>query len=349
MTQQTTQPQRSARIAVAIPCYRVTGHVLKVIAAIPECVSRIYAVDDGCPDGSGALIRGQCTDPRVRVIFSAHNQGVGGATISAYRQALADAADIVVKIDGDGQMDPALLPLFVQPILAGSADYTKGNRFSRRQALRAMPLARLVGNALLSFVAKISCGYWPIMDPTNGYTAIHASVLRLLPLGRIERRYFFETDMLFHLNAIRAVVQDVAMDSVYADEKSNLKIGRALPEFLAKHLVRLARRYCGNYLARGPNAGTAYSLLGALLLGTGSAVGAWHWLAAGAPGQPAIGSGAVVATLLPLLLGLGLIVAFVRHDLGRVPDQPLHPALLAQQQRPDPQAAPSPACQRSPA
>ncbi|MEO7478039.1 MAG: glycosyltransferase family 2 protein, partial [Lysobacteraceae bacterium] len=119
----------AARIAVVIPCYRVAQHVLDVIAAIPAECERIYAVDDACPDDSGKLIQSQCTDPRVQVIFHEKNSGVGGAVISGYRHALDDGMDIVVKIDGDGQMDASLLPRFVAPLLRGQADYAKGNRF----------------------------------------------------------------------------------------------------------------------------------------------------------------------------------------------------------------------------
>ena len=230
------------RIAVAIPCYKVTQHVLNVIAAIGPEVEAIYAVDDACPDGSGRFIEQNNRDQRVRVLQHPENQGVGGATVTAYKAAIADGMDIVVKIDGDGQMNPALLPHFVRPIVRGQADYTKGNRFYRPESLRGMPPIRLFGNAVLSLLTKFSCGYWSSMDPTNGYTAVHTTVLRKLPLERLERRYFFETDMLNHLNTIRAVVHDVPMDTVYANEESNLKISKVLPEFLYKHAARLVKR-----------------------------------------------------------------------------------------------------------
>ena len=117
------------RIAVAIPCYKVTQQVLSVIAAIGPEVEAIYAVDDACPDGSGRFIEDNIHDPRVRVLYNPQNRGVGGAVVTAYEAAIADGMDIVVKIDGDGQMNPALLPHFVRPIVRGQADYTKGNRF----------------------------------------------------------------------------------------------------------------------------------------------------------------------------------------------------------------------------
>src|SRR5690606_11392859 len=96
------------------------------------------------------------------------NLGVGGAVMTGYLTALADGMDIIVKVDGDNQMDPALIPDFIAPILAGEADYTKGNRFFDLEEIRAMPKLRLFGNALLSFMTKLSAGYWDIFDPTNG-------------------------------------------------------------------------------------------------------------------------------------------------------------------------------------
>ncbi|CAM3642780.1 glycosyltransferase family 2 protein [Paracidovorax anthurii] len=314
------------RIAVAIPCYKVTQHVLGVIQAVPACVDRIYAVDDACPEDSGAFIRQHCQDPRVRVLSHAQNQGVGGALVTAYQQALEDGMDIVVKIDGDGQMDPRLLPLFVRPIVAGRADYTKGNRFFRPESVRGMPPVRLFGNAVLSFMTKLSCGYWTIMDPTNGYTAIHTSVLRELPLDKLEPRYFFETDMLFRLNTLRAVVRDVPMDSVYADEESNLRIGQVLPEFLGKHASRLARRYAYSYFVRDFNTGSIYSIAGALLLAWGCVFGGWHWFRSVFGDHPAT-SGTVMLAALPVIIGIQFLIAFLHHDVSSVPTEPLSPQL----------------------
>src|SRR5690606_8092503 len=94
----TEQPDGPA-IAVVIPCYRVTGQVLDVIAGIGPEVARIYCVDDACPDGSGDLVQARANDARVRVLRHETNQGVGGATMTGYRQAIADGMDIAVKLD----------------------------------------------------------------------------------------------------------------------------------------------------------------------------------------------------------------------------------------------------------
>ena len=312
----------NSRLAVVVPSYKVRTHVLDVIARVPPLVERIYVIDDKCPQQSGQFVQEQCTDSRVRVIFHEENQGVGGAVRTGYRAALEEGMDIVVKVDGDGQMDPALIPHFTRPIERGKADYTKGNRFYRPESLKGMPPIRLFGNAALSFINKLSTGYWSIMDPTNGYTAIHTSVLREMPLHKLEKRYFFETDMLYHLNTMRAVVHDVPMDAVYADEESSLKVSKVLPEFIVKHVNRFFKRYVYLYLLRDFNIGSLYSLLGVVLCGLGVVFGGWAWLRSLTTGQPAT-SGTVMLAALPLIIGIQFLIAFLHHDVERVPSQPL--------------------------
>jgi dolichol-phosphate mannosyltransferase len=119
----------SLKVAVIVPAYKVEGHILSVLERIGRACHQIYVVDDACPNRSGHLVVENCQDPRVKVIFNRENLGVGGAVMAGYRAALSDGCDILVKIDGDGQMAPELLPLFIQPISEGLADYTKGNRF----------------------------------------------------------------------------------------------------------------------------------------------------------------------------------------------------------------------------
>lgn len=225
-----------ARICVVIPCFRVRRHILPLLARMGPEVFRIYVVDDACPEQTGRYVQEEARDPRIRVLHHDANQGVGGAVMTGYRAALQDGADVVVKVDGDGQMDPALIGTFVAPILSGRADYTKGNRFFDIEHVRAMPVARLLGNAALSFMTKLSSGYWHVFDPTNGYTAVHARVLALLPLEKISRRYFFESDMLFRLGTYRAVVADIPMKAVYGDESSQLRIARVVMPILMSQL-----------------------------------------------------------------------------------------------------------------
>lgn len=316
-----------AMIAVVIPSYRVTRHILGVIASIGPEVARIYVVDDKCPDASGAYVRANCDDPRVTVLEHAENRGVGGAVMTGYRAAIADGARVIVKIDGDGQMDPALLPDFVAPILAGEADYTKGNRFFDLEQIRQMPAMRLFGNAVLSLMTKLSSGYWNLFDPTNGYTAIHADAARHLPFDKISRRYFFETDMLFRLNTLGAVVADVPMDARYGDEESNLKISKVVTEFAAKHVRNLCKRLFYNYYLRNMSLASLELPLGLLLLGFGTVYGLARWIGSAGSDVPTP-AGTVMLAALPVIMGLQLILAFLAHDIASVPTRPLHKKTL---------------------
>lgn len=313
-------------VAVIIPSYRVTRHIVGVIAAIgPDC-QRIYVVDDCCPDGSGDWVRQHCSDPRVRVLTHAVNQGVGGATLTGMRQALADGADILVKLDGDGQMDPALLPRFIDPIRRGEADYTKGNRFYSLDHILRMPKTRLIGNAGLSFLSKLSSGYWGLFDPTNGYIAIHARVLAELPLEKIAKRFFFESDLLFRLNLLRARVLDIPMHAVYGDEVSNLKIADVAFSFGWRHLRNLGKRILYSYFLRDFSIASLYLLFGLPLIGFGLLFGSLEWLGSILENRPAT-AGTVMLAALPLLLGVQMLIGFLAVDLAATPQTPIHPHL----------------------
>ncbi|SAL34872.1 glycosyltransferase family 2 protein [Caballeronia concitans] len=309
-------------IAVVIPSYKVKEHILGVIEKIGPEVSQIYVVDDCCPVKSGDFVRDNCNDERVRIEYHQQNLGVGGAVMTGYRAAIENGADVIVKIDGDGQMDPALLPYFALPIIEGWADYTKGNRFYDLTHIGRMPKARLIGNAGLSFMTKISTGYWNVFDPTNGYTAISAQVASHLPLDKISQRYFFETDMLFRLNTLRAVVADVPMDAHYADEESNLKISKVLFEFSGKHASNLFKRIFYNYFLRDMTAATFELVIGGLLLLFGLAFGVSHWISAISSHIPTP-LGTIMVAALPILIGLQLILSFLNYDVANTPSRPI--------------------------
>ena len=305
-------------IAVVIPCYRVKARVLDVLGRIGPEVTSIYCVDDACPEGSGDHIENGCRDRRVKVLRHAENQGVGGAVMTGYRKAIEDGAGIVVKLDGDGQMDPALIGAITRPISAGQADYTKGNRFYSLENLQGMPGTRLFGNAVLSFMTKFSTGYWDVADPTNGFTAVHARVLKVLPLEKIARRWFFETDMMFRLNTLGAVVVDVPMQAVYSDERSNLKVASVLPEFLARHLANYAKRIFYNYFLRGFSIASVELLLGTLLTAFGIAFSITKWSLAESRGEFA-SAGTVMIGGLSIIIGFQLLLSFLNEDMRAQP------------------------------
>lgn len=323
LNQESQNAASIVRIAVVIPCYRTTRHVLEVISRIGGEVWRIYVIDDACPDGSGQYVEKHCLDQRVRVIYHESNQGVGGAVMTGYGAAISDGADVIVKVDGDGQMDPSLIPGFIAPIVAGEADYTKGNRFFDLEAVRAMPKIRLFGNAILSFMTKLSSGYWDLFDPTNGFTAIHCDVAKHLPFTKISRRYFFETDMLFRLNTLRAVVVDIPMDAKYADEVSNLKISKIMGEFVAKHVRNFVKRLFYNYYLRDMSIASIELPVGISLFLFGAIYGGLKWFDGIDSGFPTP-AGTVMLSALPVILGVQLILSFIGYDIASVPNRTLH-------------------------
>ena len=310
-------------VAVVIPCFRVKKHVLNVIAAIGPEVERIYVVDDKCPEDSGRFVLEHSKDNRVTVLFHEVNQGVGGAVMTGYRAAIEDGAAVIVKLDGDEQMDPKLVARFIKPIIEGKADYTKGNRFFNLNQIREMPGMRLFGNAILSFLNKLSSGYWDIFDPTNGYTAIHRDIARELSFDKISTRYFFESDMLFRLNLLRAVVVDIPMDAKYGDEISNLKIKTVIGEFLTKHIRNFSKRVFYNYYLRDMSLASIELPLGLLMFLFGTIFGITQWVTAQAAGV-ATPAGTVMLSALPTLMGMQLILAFLAYDIGSVPRTPRH-------------------------
>ena len=320
------------RVAVVIPSYKVLPHITDVIKKIPAMVWRIYVVDDACPDGSGKFVEENLLDERLRVIYHKQNQGVGGAVMTGYQAAIDDGVEIVVKVDGDGQMDPNLIPYFVEPILSGDADYTKGNRFYNLEEIRAMPSMRLFGNAVLSLMTKVSSGYWNLFDPTNGYTAIHTDVAKNIPFDKISRRYFFETDILFRLNTYHAVVVDVPMGAKYGEEVSSLKIHKIMGEFLFKNIRNFGKRVFYNYYLRDMSIASIELPLGLVLMGFGLIFGGHHWITSWQAGV-ATAAGTVMLSALPLLIGLQFILAFLAYDISSVPRRPLHRKQIKQMEQ----------------
>ena len=308
-------------IAVVIPSYKVTAHILEVIKSIGPEVQKIYVVDDACPDGSGALVQKQSKDKRVEIFFHETNQGVGGAVVTGYKAALKDEIDVIVKVDGDGQMDPSLISTIAKPVVEGYADYSKGNRFDSLENLFSMPKTRIFGNAVLSLWSKLSSGYWNITDPTNGFTAIHRKALQAIQLDKLRKTYFFESDLLFRLSIVNAVVMDVPMVSVYGDEKSNLKIRKVIFEFPWRHTVNLAKRIFYKYYLREWSVASFE-----LPVGLGLTIfGAWFGLArffeASSAGQ-ATTAGQVTLSALALILGVQLLLSFLSYDVQSEPKVP---------------------------
>ncbi len=327
-------PVNRTDVAVVVPCHRVRDQILPLLARIGPEVAHIFVVDDACPEGSGAHVLAGCHDPRVVVLVHERNQGVGGAVITGYQRALAVGAKAVVKLDGDGQMDPALIPQLVAPIAQGQADYVKGNRFYNIEDVQAMPTVRLIGNAALSFLTKLSSGYWNVFDPTNGYTAISAEVLSAVPFSRLSRRYFFESDLLFRLGTLQALVVDMPMTAVYGDESSGLRPFRIFWPFLVGNMGNFGKRVFYNYFLRGFSIASLELVASVAFLLFGLVFGTLGWFASIASGRAAT-TGTVMLAALPVILGVQLLLSFFAFDIGAVPRAPITPLLTTRRRSRD--------------
>jgi glycosyltransferase involved in cell wall biosynthesis len=306
----------SFTICVVIPAFKVKAHVLGVIASIGPEVQKIIVVDDACPEKSGDYVQANTHDPRLEVIFHSINLGVGGAVKTGYKRALEIGSGIIVKIDGDGQMDTSRIEELVSAIRHGHADYTKGNRFFDVETVRAMPAIRIIGNLGLSFLTKLSSGYWHIFDPNNGFTAISRSKLSSIPLDKIDNRYFFESDMLFRLNLLGARVKDIPMPAIYENEKSNLRVNRVLIEFPIKHTRNFAKRVLYTYYLRDFNLASIELPLGSLLFILGMGIGGTSWIH-GIRNQIETQPGTLILFLTCTLVGIQLLLSFFDFDIRR--------------------------------
>ena len=305
------------KFALVIPSYKVSKHILDVINNIPEFVNNIIVVDDKCPQNSGNIAV-TSNDKRVVVCYHEVNQGVGGAVVTGYKKALELNSDIVIKVDGDGQMDVAYMQKLIQPIVDEKADYTKGNRFTDFKALRQMPKIRLFGNSGLSFLVKASSGYWNMMDPTNGYTAINKHALEELDLDNLSKRYFFESDMLINLNIENAVVTDVDIPAKYGDEESSLSITKTLFGFPPKLFKGLCKRIFLKYFIYDFNMLSLYLVLGLPMILFGMSWGGFKWIEAIITNVETT-TGTVMLSVLPIILGTQFLLQAIQIDMSNVP------------------------------
>ncbi len=318
-------PAPGVAVVVVVPAFRVAEQIEAVLDGVPAWVRAVLVVDDASPDDLAARVERR-GEERVELLRHERNQGVGGAVVTGFRRALELGADVVVKMDGDGQMDPAYLPALLEPLLAGEADLAKGNRYRDREALRDMPAERLVGNTGLTFLLKLASGHWDMFDPTNGYLALRVHVLRLLDLDRLPRDYFFESGLLIELGVLRARVRDVAIPARYGSEPSSLSVGGTLVGFPGRLVAGLCRRVARRYFLFDFTAVSAFLALGLPLFLFGVVFGAVHWIRSIRTGEVA-STGTVMVAALPIILGFQLLLQALVVDIAERPSAPLSPPL----------------------
>src|SRR3990172_8786848 len=308
---------RGRTIGVVIPAYNVERSICKVVDGIPDWVDRIIVVDDASRDETLEAASGIASN-RLIVLHHEVNQGVGGATLTGFRRALEEDVKIAVKMDGDGQMDPAYLPALLDAVTIQGYDYAKGNRFLHSAELSAMPRHRLFGNFVLTFLTKLTSGYWSVFDPQNGYLAIRRDALAQLDFSRIAKRYFFENDILIHLNILGFRVRDVAIPAVYGDERSSMRISRIMGSFPVYLFRRYWYRIYQKYVLRDFSPVALFLFLGLPFFFWGVGFGFYTWWRSWAFGEIAT-TGTVMLSVLPFLVGFELILQAVMLDIQSTP------------------------------
>ena len=320
-----SDPPASSRLrtlAVVVPCYRVREKIFCVVESLLEVADFVIAVDDACPEHSGAYLQEALPHPKLTVLFHEKNQGVGGAIVTGFQEALRLNADIIVKMDGDGQMDVRYLSRLIAPLAKGRADFAKGNRFFDLHALQSMPFVRRVGNLGLTLLTKAASGYWNISDPTNGYLAIRKDALELVNLHLLDRRYFFEISLLIQLNVIRALAVDIPIPAKYEDEQSSLSPLRIFFSFPGKLLRGLFHRIWWRYFIYDINIVTIFLATGILFFVGGGFFGAWRW-GLNVTHHVDQSAGTVALAMLPMILGFQMLLQAVVLDTLQQPERPL--------------------------
>ncbi len=311
------------KITAVIPAYKVEKQIAETLARIPDYISEIIVVDDCSPDRTSELVEQiKAKDSRITLIKHAKNQGVGGAMLTGFKKALEGGTQVIIKIDGDGQMSGYNPRLLVIPLIRGQADYVKGNRFRDFEALKSMPLIRQIGNMGLGFLVKAATGYWHCFDPTNGFFAIRREALEALPLEKVHKSYFFETSMLGELYLIDAVIRDVPYPAIYGDEKSNLSVGKTMWEFPPKLIYLFFRRMLIKNFLFNFSMESIYLLTGVPMLVFGLIFGIVKWVKYFNLGTPAP-TGTIMIPVMLVILGFQLLLAAANIDLQSVPKNPI--------------------------
>ena len=236
---------RQHKIGAVIPAFNVEDHLKHTIEELPDFIDKIYVVDDGSTDNTACLI--QNISSRLCLIRHGTNKGPGAAMTTGYRAAMRDKMDILVKLDGDGQMRSESIQNLVTPIIEKKADYTKGDRISSSEFRRTMPRFRLLGNFVLTYLTRVASGYWHINDTQNGFVAISRQALENIDIDTLYPYYGYLNDILTRLNVAGFKVQDVTMPAKYGSEKSSIRLVIYVPKvslfLLSCFLWRLRAKY----------------------------------------------------------------------------------------------------------
>lgn len=209
---------RDYRVSVVIPTLNEADNLPHVLPRIPAWVDEVLIVDGLSTDGTPEVARAVC--PRVRIVEQM-GRGKGAALQSGFAVA---TGDIIVMLDADGSTDPAEIPAFVGPLLAG-ADFVKGSRFIQGGGSADISPTRRLGNWVFVELARCLHG-GRYSDLCYGYNAFWSHVLPLLSLDS----QGFEIETVMNIRALRAGLKVVEIPSFEAPRLHGTSNLRTLPD-----------------------------------------------------------------------------------------------------------------------
>jgi glycosyltransferase involved in cell wall biosynthesis len=260
---------KNKSIAVVVPAYNEETQIGRVIETMPDYVDKIVIIDDKSLDNTIKIVEeyGKGND-KIILVCHERNLGVGGAIASGYKWARDHEFDVAVVMAGDGQMSPGDLPVIIDPIVEGKADYSKGNRLFTGEAYKRIPKVRYFGNAVLSLLTKISSGYWHVADSQSGFTAINKEALSTIDWDKMYKGYGQPNDLLVRLNVSDYRAIDVHIRPVYnIGERSGIKLKKVVFTISWLLLKLFLWRIKEKYIIRDFHPLVFFYLLGFLLLG----------------------------------------------------------------------------------
>ena len=306
-------------IGVVIPYYNAAKHIENVVRKIPAYIDTIIIVDDcGKEPIPDSLVQQAETGTRVVIIRNEKNSGVGGATKNGFKKAIELNLAYVIKVDADDQMDSKYIPDLLEPLIANTAEYAKGNRFKDFKALRQMPLTRKIGNLGLSFLTKAASGYWNNFDPTNGFFAIKVDILKKLDFKNIHRDYYFESSLIAELYFHEARIKDVPMPANYGDEKSSMQVWKIPFIFIPKLTKTFWKRIFKSDFIYDFNIASIYLLFGLPMFLFGLIYGIYNWIHYASLGE-FTPTGTIMLITVSLILGFQLLLQAIQFDILKAP------------------------------
>lgn len=307
---------KGCRVGVVVPAYNEEKQIETVLTTMPDFVDKIYVIDDCSKDATSQVTKhwAKRHGHRVELIRHEARGGVGKAICSGYKAALEDGIEVVAVMAGDGQMDPKELPLILEPVADGKADYSKGNRLTSGLAWQKTPHVRYLGNAFLSLLTKIASGYWHVADTQSGYTAISAEALRAINLDDLYPSYGYPNDMLVRLNVRNFRVADVHITPRYGiGERSSMKVWKVIPTVSFLLMRGFFYRMFEKYVIRDFHPLVFFYALGFALLLSGFILGMIETIAKLTRGDVAVATIVLVALLG--ISGLQLLLFAMWFDM----------------------------------